>query len=64
MNKSIKTLRKKMGFTQKELAKEMNVTQATVALWENNKSFPSTNKLIKLANVLNCSVDELLKKVV
>ena len=55
----IKELREKAGITQAAIAENLNVTQACVAQWEKNKASPQTDKLPKLALILNCSIDEL-----
>lgn len=39
--KLVKHIRKRMGFTQKELAEKIGVDQVTVNRWENNKRRPS-----------------------
>lgn len=55
----IKSIRKKRCMTQDELAKKINVKQATVAMWETNKSFPTADKLPEIAKVLDCTIDDL-----
>ena len=47
---------------QKELAEELGVTQVTVSSWEHGKSFPSPGRLKQVADVLNTTVEELLKE--
>ena len=49
------------GLTQEELARELNVTQAAVTQWELGLTKPKIPLLIKLANVLACTVDDLLQ---
>ena len=56
----IKERRKELGMTQMELAEKMEVDQSSVACWENGTTGPHRSKLIRLAKVLNCSVEELL----
>ena len=46
--------------TQSDLAKRMNVSQATVSDWMNGKKFPRSDKLDFLCNVLHCQRDDLL----
>lgn len=38
--KKIKELRKRMGLTQSELAKEMNTKRQSVSLWETEQQTP------------------------
>ena len=58
----IAEMRKSAGFTQETLAKKMNVDQSTVSLWESGKSKPQRKLHKKLAKLLCCTVDELLKE--
>ena len=45
---------------QYELANRMGVKQASVSAWESGKAMPSAENLIKLADILECTVDALL----
>lgn len=53
-------LRKKLGLTQKELAKKANTTQAVVSRIENVSVSPSFETVIKLADALNAVVEVTL----
>lgn len=55
----VKELRVLKNLTQDELAKKMDVTRSTVAMWETGKALPNSDKLPKLAEVLGCTIDEL-----
>lgn len=57
--KKIRQFRLKLGYTQEKLAKEINVSQATIALWESGSVMPASKKLPEIANVLKCTVDDL-----
>lgn len=57
----IKELRIQKGFTQTEIAKKLKIDKSTVSKWETGESLPRADKLFKLAKILNCTVDELLK---
>ena len=56
----IKELRKEKGYTQKQLAKEVKVSQSAVSLWEKGRTLPDTKTLKALANLFSCTTDELL----
>lgn len=43
-NVYLKTLRKKLGLSQTEFAQIMNVTVATICMWEKGKRLPSPQK--------------------
>lgn len=53
--------RKQRGFTQKELADTLSVTNKAVSKWETGASLPDISILMELATVFDISVDELLK---
>ena len=56
----IKELRNQMNIFQQDLAKALNVSKSTVAMWETNKREPNSEMLISLAGFFNCSVDYLI----
>ena len=56
----IKKLREAAGFRQYELAALMGVKQASVSAWESGTAMPSAANLVKLADILQCSVDAIL----
>ena len=58
---TISALRKEKGMTQRDLARQMGVTDKAVSKWERDLSFPDVTSLPKLAEVLDTSVDELLE---
>lgn len=57
---TIKTLREKRGFTQKELADIIKVSDKTISKWETNKGPPDISIIEDLAKALCISVTELL----
>jgi transcriptional regulator with XRE-family HTH domain len=61
--KRLRTLRKKRGFTQKELGSLLSVTDAAVGMWEQARRLPDPEMLARLAEVFNVSVDWLLGRV-
>ena len=58
--KAIVKLRKEKGFTQKELADKLNVSDKAVSRWETGKNYPDIETLQQLAAVLDVSVNDLL----
>jgi len=56
----LKKYRKKNGYTQKQLAEAVGVTQQAVAKWETNKASPDPEMLQKISSILNVTVDSLL----
>lgn len=57
----LKELRMKRHWTQGQLAKKMGVTRTAVVKWETGKAYPTTEKLIELARIFKCRVDNLLR---
>ena len=53
-------LRKSKGFTQTSLAKEIGVCPNTISQYELGKRAPSIQTLKKIAEVLDCNVDDLI----
>ena len=60
MGEIISSLRKEKGYTQKELAEKMNVTDKAVSKWERDVACPDVGSLARLADVLGVSTDVLL----
>ena len=60
MGEKITILRKRNGFSQEELAQELNVSRQSVSRWEKNQAFPETEKLIQISKLFSCSIDYLL----
>lgn len=58
----LKQFRQDNGLSQNELGKKVGYTQQAVAKWESGESEPNSKTLIKLSQIFNCSVDELLKE--
>lgn len=59
-HENLKALRKAKGITQEELAIRLNVVRQTVSKWEKGLSVPDADMLIKIAEVFESSVNELL----
>lgn len=59
-SENLKTLRKQRGFSQEELATRLHVVRQTISKWEKNLSVPDADTLIRLAEILEVPVSELL----
>lgn len=59
-SENLKTLRKQKGFSQEELAARLHVVRQTISKWEKNLSVPDADTLIRLAEILEVSVSQLL----
>lgn len=56
----IQVLRKNKGLTQKELSQMLDISDKTVSKWETGHGLPDTYLLIKLCQILEVNVSELL----
>ena len=61
MKNKIKELRTKMGLRQEDVANQLNVTRQTIIAVENDKYNPSLELAMKLARLLNTTVEELFQ---
>lgn len=53
--------RKAKGMTQEQLAERLGVTRQSVSRWESDTVYPETEKLIRLAELLGLTCDQLLR---
>lgn len=60
LNENIKAIRKQRGLSQEELAIRLHVVRQTVSKWEKGLSVPDSDMLVKIAEVLEASIGDLL----
>lgn len=56
----LKNLRKQAGLTQVDVAGELGISQQAYASWERGVKRPTQENLVKIAQILNVSVDYLV----
>ena len=56
----IKELRERKGYTQRQLAESVCVSDKTVSKWETGKGLPDVGIITELASALGVSLAELL----
>ena len=56
----LKTLRKQVKLTQAQIAEKLNISQQAYASWERGVKKPTQENLVKIAQVLNVTVDYLV----
>lgn len=61
LSNTLKVQRAKKNLTQEQLAQKVGVTRKTINTVENGKYVPSTYLALKLAKVLDVSVEELFQ---
>lgn len=57
---NMRELREKLNLSQADVARELNISRQAYNFYENKKRDPDTETLIKLADLFNVSLDELL----
>lgn len=60
-SKKLYMLRTKAGLTQDEMADKFGVSRQTVYKWENEITYPEVDRIIRISEVFNVSIDYLLK---
>lgn len=58
---SLKKVRENNGFTQGAIAKKLGVSRQAVCMWESGKREVSVSMLMKIADIHNMSIDEIVR---
>lgn len=61
LGERIYTLRTAKNLSQGDLAERLDVSRQSISKWENNNAVPDLEKLLKLSEVFEISLDELVK---
>ena len=61
LGEKLSKLRKENNYTQEQLAEILDVSRQAISKWESNISYPETEKLLKIGELYDCSMDYLLK---
>ena len=61
LGEKIYELRTRHNLSQGDLANALNVSRQSISKWENGNSTPDLEKIVKLAEIFNVSLDELIK---
>lgn len=61
LGEKIYKLRTQNKLSQGDLANELNVSRQSISKWENDNSTPDLEKIVKLSEIFNVSLDELVK---
>ena len=59
---NIKYFRKRKGYSQEQLARKLNIKQASISNWESGKTTPETKNIVELANVLGVTTEALFSE--
>ena len=60
ISKTLKRLRSEKGITQDELAKLLFISRQSVSSWENDRTQPDIDMLVKLSEIFSVSIEELI----
>ncbi|MDU5143553.1 helix-turn-helix domain-containing protein [Paenibacillus dendritiformis] len=61
VKKNVDRLLKAKGWTRYRLSKESGITMSVIYSLGEKESGPTADKLLKIANALGCTVDELVR---
>ena len=56
----LKDLRKQVGLTQVDVAEKLGISQPAYASWERGAKKPTQDNLVKIAQILDVSIDYLV----
>ena len=61
IGKKLKEARVESGYNQETVSEIIMVSRQTISNWENQKSYPDIESVIRLSTLYNISLDRLLK---
>jgi len=61
IGKIIQERRKELDITQESLAEKLNVSRPTISNWETGRNYPDIQMIVSISNILDISLDDLLK---
>lgn len=62
LGSNIQKIRKEAQMSQEDLAEMFHVSRQTISNWENSKSYPDLQTIVKISDSFNISLDILLKE--
>lgn len=62
LGQNLQFLRKQKEMTQEQLAESLEVSRQSVSKWESDTTYPETDKLLQIANLFHCTLDDLMQK--
>ncbi|MDO6851938.1 helix-turn-helix domain-containing protein [Priestia megaterium] len=61
LGNKLQRLREAKNMSREELAQQINVSRQAVYKWENNKGYPDIQNLLRLSEIYETTIDELIK---
>ena len=62
LHEKLKNIRKKFGYTQQQIAKALKINRSTYAYYENGRSRPTYENLMKLCKIFNLQPEYFLEE--
>lgn len=59
--RALKTLRTRVGWTQKDLADKAGVSKASISSYESQRRVPTLETATRIADALDASLDDLMR---
>lgn len=60
-NENLQSLRKSRSISQEQLAEKLDVSRQAISKWESGTGYPEMDKLLKICEIFECSLDVLMK---
>ena len=60
LNTNLKSLRKRLGITQAQLAEKLNIKRSLIGAYEEGRAEPKLSTLVSIARLFNISLDSLI----
>lgn len=61
IGKRLKDARIESGYTQEQVAEQLDVSRQTISSWENGRTFPDIVSVVSLSNIYDVILDALIK---
>ncbi len=61
LSEKLLELRKDNKMSQEKLAETLNVSRQAISKWESEQNYPDIENLIRLSQIFNVTIDELVK---
>lgn len=60
-SQQLKSIRREKHLSQDDLANQLFISRQSISKWENGEAMPDLENLVRLAEILHVSLDELVK---
>lgn len=61
IGKRLKDARIESGYTQEQVAEQLDVSRQTISSWENGRTFPDIVSVVSLSDIYDVSLDAFIK---